>query len=403
MRGNFGSLLVVALTFVCCAPLVRGDDPPGVPTDAAVLSPAAVVAGGYVTPDGTIVRNIAIVIADGKIKEVVPSEQHTEIEGVVRWPNAVVSPGLIDLRSAIGAYGKGRESAAAIDPGASAIASLDAAHEQFQRAVAAGITTVMIAPEPNNLVSGAAVVVKTAGASTGERTLAHATHDSSLVLREDGPLILALGPTTWDYDREPTSRIGALAMMRQVLAEAKDGKGHARLQAFAKGELDGFVYCGEPMDVSAALRTFGEHKTKFNVIHTSDEAELASELAAAKVGVVAGPYTFDMSPLMLSIPARLSAASVPVAFAGNMPRHSAEALRASAALAVRHGMDAAKARQGMTTVPASMAGVGDRVGSIAPGLDADLVIFSGDPLRLDSQVLEVYVNGVRVYRSEDSL
>jgi imidazolonepropionase-like amidohydrolase len=349
------------------------------------------VAGGYVAPDGAIVGNSAIVIAGGKIKEVLPSEKFNQIEGVVRWPDAVVSPGLIDLRSEIGAYGRARESAAAIDPGASANASLDATHEQFQRAVAAGITTVMIAPEPNNLVSGAAVVVKTAG------------RDSNSVLREDGPLMLALGPTTWDYDREPTSRIGALAMMRQVLSEAKEGKAHPRLQAFGKGELDGFIYCGEPMDVSAALRTFSEHNAKFNVIHTSDEAELASELAAAKVGLVAGPYSFDMPPLMLSIPAKISAANVPVAFAGNMPRHSAEALRASAALAVRHGMEAAKARQAMTSVPATMAGVGDRLGSIAPGLDADLVVFSGDPLRLDSRVLEVYVNGVRVYRSEDSL
>jgi imidazolonepropionase-like amidohydrolase len=51
----------------------------------------------------------------------------------------------------------------------------------------------------------------------------------------------------------------------------------------------------------------------------------------------------------------------------------------------------------MTAVPAKVAGVSERVGTIAPGKDADLVVFSKDPLRLDAKVLEVYVRGVRVY------
>ena len=51
----------------------------------------------------------------------------------------------------------------------------------------------------------------------------------------------------------------------------------------------------------------------------------------------------------------------------------------------------------MTILPAIAAGVSDRVGSIYKGLDADFVVFSDDPLRLDAQVLEVYVSGVRVY------
>jgi cytosine/adenosine deaminase-related metal-dependent hydrolase len=37
------------------------------------------------------------------------------------------------------------------------------------------------------------------------------------------------------------------------------------------------------------------------------------------------------------------------------------------------------------------------VGAIEAGHDADLVVFSGDPLRLDSRVMEVYIKGERVY------
>jgi imidazolonepropionase-like amidohydrolase len=44
-----------------------------------------------------------------------------------------------------------------------------------------------------------------------------------------------------------------------------------------------------------------------------------------------------------------------------------------------------------------VAGVADRVGVLAEGKDADVVVFSGDPLRLDSRVLEVYLRGEREY------
>ena len=88
---------------------------------------------------------------------------------------------------------------------------------------------------------------------------------------------------------------------------------------------------------------------------------------------------------------------IDVAFRGGFPESPPEALRITAALAVRYGMEPAAARRAMTIAPAKIAGVAGRVGAIAPGRDGDLVVFSGDPLRLDKVVLEVYVRGVRVY------
>ena len=60
-------------------------------------------------------------------------------------------------------------------------------------------------------------------------------------------------------------------------------------------------------------------------------------------------------------------------------------------------MDPAKARRALTAVPAEVTGLTGRIGAIAPGNDADLIVFSGDPLRLDATVQEIYVKGVRVY------
>ena len=63
-------------------------------------------------------------------------------------------------------------------------------------------------------------------------------------------------------------------------------------------------------------------------------------------------------------------------------------------------MDPAAARRAMTITPARVAGVDDRVGAIRAGMDADFVVFSDDPLRLDSAVLAVYVDGLRVYHAD---
>ena len=73
----------------------------------------------------------------------------------------------------------------------------------------------------------------------------------------------------------------------------------------------------------------------------------------------------------------------------------------TAALAVRHGMTRDAALAGVTLVAARHLGLDDRVGSLERGKDADLVILSGDPLSVYTQVLETWVEGRRVYDSSD--
>jgi imidazolonepropionase-like amidohydrolase len=355
---------------------------------AMAQEPMAIIVGRYVAPDGSLKSDVAIVLADGKIQSVVPANAYKEHTNVARRPDAVACPGLIDIYSRISAYDNATETAHSIDPGASVVDSVDRNHRDFRSAVEAGITTVMITPSPNNLVSGAAAVVKTAAVPG---------HDP--VLRKDGPLMFALGPTVWEYDRAPTSRVGSLSMLRETLQEAKGGGGHKRLQAFLEGRLDGIVFCQEAMDVSAALRTFSEHGRAVSIVHTSDTHEVAPELARLGSAIIVGPYTFGTSPRTLASASAFSSSGVPVAFAARMPEHSGDALRITAALAVRYGMDPVQARQAMTVTPAIVAGVSKRVGSLHAGGDADLVLFSDDPLRLNARVLEVYVDGVRVHHA----
>lgn len=357
---------------------------------AQAQRPAAIVADRIVTPDGTLVSGSAIEITNGKIGNLIPLARLAPSANVDRYPGAVICPGLIDLRSTLGAYGNNDETALAIDPAASAVDVIDPNHRDFRTALQAGVTAALITPKNNNLVSGATVVVKTASADGS----------GAAIIRAEGPLAFAMGPSVWQPSRAPTSQIGAISMLREAVAGAQNGRGHERMQLFVRGDLPAIVVCDRPMDVTAALSVLGASGGFFAVVHSSGELELAADLSGAGVPVVVGPYTTSTPIRTIRQAGVFSTAGVPVAFSGGLPARPADSIRITASLAVRHGMSAAAARKAMTVTAAGVAGAADRIGSISTGLDADLVVFSGDPLRLDSRVLAVYVDGVRVYRSD---
>lgn len=68
-----------------------------------------------------------------------------------------------------------------------------------------------------------------------------------------------------------------------------------------------------------------------------------------------------------------------------------------AALAVKHGLPHEAALHALTAGPASILGLDDRVGSLRPGADADVVVWSGDPLDNPSRVEAVIIDGRLVY------
>lgn len=248
----------------------------------------------------------------------------------------------------------------------------------------------MVGPAAANLVSGVCVTTRT-----------HVAHGQLDILRDEGPLILAVGEGVWRPDRAPTSRSGAIHDLRKLLAQAQEGTAHPRLNAVARGELDAWIACSTGEDVMAARRVLGEMSKRFGIVVSHDAIDVVEALQGLRVPVVLGPYSMETSRRELLGAVTLAEAGIDVAFRAGFPVTNRDALRLTAALAVRHGMDPAAARRAITIAPAQVAGVADRIGSVAPGKDADLVVFSADPLRMDARVLEVYVRGQRVYCARD--
>ncbi|MBW3550185.1 MAG: amidohydrolase family protein [Proteobacteria bacterium] len=152
-------------------------------------------------------------------------------------------------------------------------------------------------------------------------------------------------------------------------------------------------------DIRQLLRWAERHDVRIAIAGGAEAWKVASELAAADVPVFVDPLgnlpgDFDQIGATMENAARLDAAGVEVSFSqSGDASHNARKVRQLAGNAVAAGLPWAAGLAGLTTVPAEALGVGDRLGRIAPGLRADLVLWSGDPLEVNSVATQVWMNG----------
>lgn len=355
-------------------------------TPALAQNRIAISAPWGVGPDGSLMKDVTVVIADGRIERVVQGPAEVKTDRQYRFEAGVICPGLIDLASTLGVAGTSGTQRTAVEPEMSVVEALDAYAPALLEANRCGVTSVMIAPPSAGFISGACATVRTAAPQGVER-----------IIRADGPLAITLGSSSWDPELGMSSRAGVLQQLRDELRRARSAGGASRLARAARGELDVIVDAETAEDVDAAIQLWGQFGVTPTIHHNADLVETADELAESGGVVVVGPYTFSSDIRLLSGPAMAGKAGCEVAFRGGLPFLEAHALRVTAALAVRYGLDPAAARRGLTINAARAAGLGNRVGALTPGSDADIVIFSDDPLRLDARVLEVWVAGSRVH------
>ena len=115
-------------------------------------------------------------------------------------------------------------------------------------------------------------------------------------------------------------------------------------------------------------------------------------------GVLVGPLLSDRSKPELSRadirnPGILAAAGLPVAILTDHPVIPIQYLPISAGVATREGMDEEAALRSITITAAQLCGMAHRVGSLAPGKDADVQILDGHPFDLRTRVVAVYIGG----------
>src|SRR5215471_17368050 len=387
------------------------------------------ITGGRVVPvTADPVENGTVLIEDGKITAVgaglaVPDGAQV-IDAAGQW----VLPGFVEVHGHVGVHEEatgwaGSDTNEMTEPVTAQVRALDAINPAdlgFRDAISGGVLAVNVNPGSGNPIGGQTVALRCWGRTVDE-----------MLLREPSGLKSALGENPkrvyGEQGKMPSTRLGTAAVIRGAFVsaanylaklDAEAAKPEAdrkpvdrdlKLEALGRvlrREIPWRQHCHRADDIATALRIAAEFGYDLVIDHGTEAHLLADILAARNIPVVIGPLLTSRSKVelrnrSLTTPGQLAAAGVTIAITTDHPIVPVHFLAYQAALAVKHGLDGESALRALTINPARIVGIADRVGSIAPGKDADLVIWSGDPLDVQSRVERALVDGAEIYAYAD--
>lgn len=370
------------------------------PTVIVAGQPSLVIKAGKIwTAAGDAVANGVVVVEQGKIRAVGTGVLAPEGAKVLDLPDKYVMPGLVDAHCHLGlsldVLGEMEETVSAVTPEMRILDAYNPLAREVTRALQSGVTTALLAPGYGSPIAGQMVVVK----------LVDRRNDASIVNPSAG-IKFSLGAEALMPDRRPTSLAGLIALLKEELDKAKtydpksmDPRAEI-LNRVVNGQLPVHLYCSTVDEILAAVELIDAYKLKAVLVGAREADELANVIAERGLPVVYMPVLLLSRDKDLKRVGTLAGAGGKVAFASFGPKTDSSDLRTSAIVAVKYGMARETAMQAITIHAAEILGVAQRLGSIEPGKDADLVILSGDPLELTSRVEIVIVNGNIVYQRE---
>ena len=202
------------------------------------------------------------------------------------------------------------------------------------------------------------------------------------------------------------SRAGQWMLLEQAVAEARSGADDGLLTRAGRSALQRYLAGGRVVfqvdraaDIRQALAFAKKHGLKPVIAGGAEAWMVAAELKAANVPVLLDalvnlPSSFDALGSTLENAARLHRAGVSVGFSqSGDATHNARKVRQLAGVAVANGLPWEAGLAGLTAVPAQVFGVAGQRGRIEPGQVADLVLWSGDPLEVNTVAEQVWFDG----------
>ena len=330
-----------------------------------------------------------------------------------------ILPGWVDAHTHVGNWGEaegrsaydGNEGAAALTPQVRGIDAINPAHHSFADARAIGTTTLQTGPGSGNPIGGEQVVMKTAGKII-----------DSMVLRAPSGLKSALGENVKGFhgrvmNRMPATRMGAAALIRESFFKARDymrrrAEGKAEfdlgMESYVKvlnGEIPLRVHAHRADDIVTACRIAKEFGIQISLEHCTDGHLIADYLAEQGFPACVGPTLghrskLETANLTFDTPRILHEAGVKFALITDHPFVPIPFYNVVGALVARAGLSTEATLRAMTLSPAEILGVDKRVGSLTEGKDADFVIWSDHPFKAKARVLQTFIDGQRVYRSD---
>jgi imidazolonepropionase-like amidohydrolase len=392
---------------------------------AAAQGQVIAITGGTVHPvSGARIERGTVLIRDGKIADVGVNIAIPAGARVIDATGKVVTPGLINANTQLGlSEGGGPQFSGGYNDtrakGTRGVAASFRAWEGFNPASTfitparqGGVTTVLIAPN-GGMIGGQSALLNLGG----DRL------EDMLVQRARGGPAVAMSASFSPGAADAASRGELLGRLREVLQDAKAyGANRAAfernatrsfaapradleaLQAVIDTTMPLMVEVDRASDIRAVLDLKRRDKLplKLILLGASEAWQVAADIAAAKVPVMVGamsniPGSFDVLGARQENAALLRAAGIPIVLISNgsddAQNFNVQNIRYEAGNAVAYGLSWDEALRAVTLAPAEAFGVADRIGSLRPGRDANVVIWDGDPFEFATRAETVLIRG----------
>ncbi|WP_455715874.1 amidohydrolase [Anaerosporobacter sp.] len=380
--------------------------------------------GKIITMAGVTLEDGCVLIDQGKIKDIgkaIKVDDDEELQ-VIDAKGSWVMPGIIEAHCHIGITEQKKgfegddsnENCNPITPYLRAIDAINPMDAAFAEAVHAGITTVMVGPGSSNVVGGQFLIMKTYG-----RVI-----DDAIVMNP-AAMKIAFGENPKrnfnDQGKSPMTRMAIGAMLREELFKAKQYIEKKKKAKESKEEfLEDFHYeswipvfekkiplkahVHRTDDIMTAIRIAKEFDLDLTLDHCSEGYLIAKEILDSGYPVIVGPSLvardkIEVQNCNYKTAGILKKEGVLVSITTDHPVVLIQLLPISVGFAVRAGLDMEEGLKALTINAAKICRVDDRLGSIEIGKDADIAIFSGNPMEVFTKTLYTIINGVVVYDS----
>lgn len=383
-----------------------------------------ITGGRILTMAGAEIPEGVIRIQNGKITEVGTCEEVSvcaqEGEQILTVQNGIIMPGIIEAHCHMGITEEKKgmegddcnETVNPVTPYLRAIDAINTMDAAFDDAVRAGITAAMIGPGSSNVVGGQFALLKTKGRRVDD-----------LIIKAPAAMKIAFGENPKvNYSgqgKSPCTRMAIASLLRQELTEAA-AYCKKREEAIRRGEDSEKDYtkeCWMPVfrreiplkahvhrvdDIFTAVRIAKEFGLRMTLDHCSEGHLIADELAEEGFPAIVGPdlasrSKIEVQNMAFKTAGVLNKAGVMTAITTDHPVSLIQSLPLCAGLAVKSGLPLEEGYKAITLYPAVICGVGERMGSLEKGKDADIAIFDGNPMEVFTRTLYTIIDGKIVY------
>ena len=373
------------------------------------------------TGDGSVFKPGIVIVLDGRVVAAGQAPPIPVGSRTIDCGDAVITPGLIDAACQLGAssWQGFSEQSSEVIPQLDAADAIDYFSHDFEQLASEGVTTIYLTGEAASVISSKGAAVKTAGPVDERKLAAKPCVKGTLGLESAYRGVSNTSPSRFSPPtfraRRPTTHMGSAGVFRKAFFDAKSYREHGATQEdpAAMGALlevlDGKtalrMQVREAFDFDNVIRLCDEFSLPFVVEYGSEAVERIDLLAARKIPVIFGPvndaqsgaahFVEDASPAF-SAPKLFVERGIPFCLTASDGIGDAGLAR-QCGIAIRHGLAADRALRAVTGDAAAMLGLDARVGRLAPGLDADLVVWNGAPFDDTSKPVLVLINGRPVF------